>query len=273
MPAARRHAARRLLEAGIDNAALEARWLVEHLGGGEAAAGWTPTMAAALDQAVDRRLAGEPFWRILGEREFWGLPFRLSPATLEPRPDSETLITAALEQIGARRQDPLRILDLGTGTGCLLVTLLTECPAAMGVGIDLSSEACETARSNAALNGVAGRTLFREGSWTVGLDGRFDLIVSNPPYIPSADIATLDAVVRDHDPLLALDGGRDGLDPYRIFAGTLPDRLADGGHVLLEIGAGQEEDVKAIMRKGGFAWLASRRDLGGHSRALVFALH
>lgn len=230
-------------------------------------------MAVALEEAVDRRLAGEPFWRILGEREFWGLPFRLSPATLEPRPDSETLVAAALDRLGARRQDPLRILDLGTGTGCLLVTLLSECPAATGIGIDLSGEACETARTNAALNGVAGRALFREGSWTEGLDGRFDLIVSNPPYIPSADIAALDAVVRDHDPRLALDGGRDGLDPYRIFAGTLRERLADGGHVLLEIGAGQEEDVKAIMREGGFIWLESRCDLGGHPRALIFALH
>ncbi|MDP3255846.1 MAG: peptide chain release factor N(5)-glutamine methyltransferase [Bosea sp. (in: a-proteobacteria)] len=271
---ARRHAARRLLQAGIDNAALEARWLVEHLSSGsDAPASWTPAMAAALDEAVDRRLAGEPFWRILGEREFWGLPFRLSPATLEPRPDSETLIAAALDQLGARRQEPLRILDLGTGTGCLLVTLLRECPAASGIGIDLSSEACETARMNAALNGVAGRALLGVGSWTDGLDGRFDLIVSNPPYIPSADIATLDAVVRDHDPLLALDGGRDGLDPYRIFARTLPDRLADGGHVVLEIGAGQEEDVKAIMRGGGFIWRGSRSDLGGHPRALIFALH
>lgn len=230
-------------------------------------------MTAALNEAVDRRLAGEPFWRILGEREFWGLPFRLSPATLEPRPDSETLIAAALDQLGTRRRDPLRILDLGTGTGCLLVTLLSECRAASGIGIDLSSEACETARTNAMLNGVAERALFRVGSWTDDLDGRFDLIVSNPPYIPSADIATLDAVVRDHDPLLALDGGRDGLDPYRHFAAALPDRLADRGHVVLEIGAGQEEDVKAIMQEGGFIWLGSRRDLGGHPRALIFTLH
>lgn len=232
----------------------------------------TDDAAKQLDGCLERRLAGVPLWRILGEREFWGLPFRLSAATLEPRPDSETLVEAALEHLAGRRGDGLAILDLGTGTGCLLISVLSECPAATGLGIDLSPEACQTARDNAVVNGVANRCRFQQGSWTDGLDGRFDLILSNPPYIATADIATLDASVRDHDPRLALDGGDDGLGPYRVFARTLPGVLAQGGVVVLEVGAGQESDVKTLMSDGGFVWRGSRRDLGGHPRALIFTL-
>lgn len=254
---------------------MEARWLVEQLTGDfmELSSLIDAEVAARLEDAAARRLAGEPLWRVIGEREFWGLPFRLSPDTLEPRPDSETLIEAALETLGPRRHDPLAILDLGTGTGCLLIAMLHECPAARGVGIDLSTGACETARANASANGLAERAEIRQGAWTHGLEGRFDLILSNPPYIPSGEIAGLSREVRDHDPLLALDGGPDGLGPYRIFAQTLPDHLAPGGTVVLEIGAGQEDDVIAIMREGGFVWQGTRRDLGGHPRALIFALH
>lgn len=226
-----------------------------------------------LEVFASRRLAGEPVWRILGEREFWGLPFRLSAATLEPRPDSETLVEAVLDQMAGRRQEPLAILDLGTGTGCLLIAVLSEFPMATGLGIDLSPEACETARRNAEANGVAERCLFQQGSWTAGLDRRFDLILSNPPYIRTDDIETLDVSVRDHDPRLALDGGDDGLGPYRIFAETLPGVLAPDGVVVLEIGAGQEADVIALMRAGGFVWRGSRRDLGGHPRALIFTMN
>lgn len=275
MREARRNLVRRFEAAGIENAALEARWLVEQLVGRnvEASSLIDAEVSARLEDAAARRLAGEPLWRVIGEREFWGLPFRLSPDTLEPRPDSETLIEAALETLGPRRHDPLAILDLGTGTGCLLLAMLHECPAARGVGIDLSAGACETARANAAANGLGARAEIRQGAWTQGLEGRFELILSNPPYIPSGEIAGLSREVRDHDPLLALDGGVDGLGPYRIFAQTLPDHLAPGGTVVLEIGAGQEDDVVAIMREGGFVWHGSRRDLGGHPRALIFALH
>ncbi|KPF70991.1 hypothetical protein IP69_08630 [Bosea sp. AAP35] len=260
--------------ADIDNAYLEARWLVDH------AVGQSDDPADVVDEiAVERiaqyarrRLTGEPLWRIVGEREFWGLPFTLSAGTLEPRPDSETVVEAAFEHIGTRRDRTLSILDLGTGTGCLLVALLSECGAATGLGIDLSAQACETARANAARNGVAERVHIRQGSWTAGLDRTFDLIMSNPPYIPTATVAILDASVREHDPALALDGGSDGLDPYRVFAGSLPALLAEGGAIVLEIGAGQEDDVKAIMQGGGLVWRGSRRDLGGHPRALIFAL-
>jgi release factor glutamine methyltransferase len=271
----RRDVVRRLTEAGFVNAALEGRWLVEQVAGPSAdmSVPLAPEDADRLDALLTRRLAGEPLWRVIGEREFWGLPFRLSPDTLEPRPDSETLIEAALATLGPRRGQPLTMLDLGTGTGCLLIAMLHECPAASGLGIDLSSGACEIARANALANGVGERCEIRQGQWTEGLDARFDLILSNPPYIPSRDIAGLDREVREHDPLLALDGGADGLAPYRIFARSLGGHLAPGGFVVLEIGAGQEGDVTAIMREAGWCHRATRRDLGDHPRALIFALH
>ncbi len=262
-------------EGGSESAALDARLLMEGVVGErdpDPFAKLDADAEACLEAFASRRLAGEPVWRILGEREFWGLPFRLSPATLEPRPDSETLVEAAIGHLSGRRQEPLAVLDLGTGTGCLLIAVLSEFPLATGLGIDLSPEACETARSNAAMNGMAARALFQQGSWTEGLDRRFDLILSNPPYIRTDDIEALDVSVRDHDPRLALDGGDDGLGPYRIFAKTLPDVLVPGGVVVLEIGAGQDADVAALMRDGGFVWCGSRCDLGGHPRALIFTL-
>lgn len=223
-----------------------------------------------LSEFGARRLAGEPVWRIIGEREFWGLPFRLSPATLEPRPDSETIVEAALDALGPRRHDSLAVLDLGTGSGCLLIALLSECRGARGLGIDLSAEACTTARANAVKNGVGARATFREGDWTRGLDGGFDLVVSNPPYIPEGEIAGLAREVREHDPHLALSGGHDGLDAYRALARGVPRVLAAGALLVLEIGAGQEQDVIAIMAEAGLLHRASRSDLGGHPRALIF---
>ncbi len=272
---ARRLLAQRLLRAGSASPGLDARLLIEGSVGVENADPDLLLSAEALTRLegfAARRIGGEPVWRILGEREFWGLPFRLSPATLEPRPDSETIVETALAQLAGRREEELKLLDLGTGTGCLLIALLSELPQARGLGIDLSDEACRTAAGNAALNGVDGRAAFRQGSWTEGLTGRFDLIVSNPPYIPSMEIATLSVEVREHDPLLALDGGADGLGPYRLFASTLPPLLAPGGIIVFEIGAGQGPDVVALMRAGGLEFRGSRNDLGGHERALIFTL-
>lgn len=267
--AARKAILTALRRGGIGDAAFEARILIEDLaGGGELLDG---AAAARLRDAITRRLAGEPLWRILGAREFWGLRFALSPGTLEPRPDSETLIEAALAHLAARRGEALRILDLGTGTGCLLIAALHEFPQAGGIGIDLSQDALATASANALRNGVAERAEFRLGDWVRGLDGRFDLILSNPPYIASAEVARLDANVRDHDPLLALDGGPDGLCAYRALAAALPGRLESDGLAVLEIGAGQADDVAALMAGAGLRQLASHRDLGGHIRALVFA--
>lgn len=273
---ARRRLAARLRAAGGETAALDARLLLEGAVGGDArhvdpSAPLDAAAAAVLDGYAARRLAGEPVWRILGEREFWGLRFRLSPATLEPRPDTETLVEAARDVLRARRDEPLSILDLGTGTGCLLIAALSEFPGARGLGIDLSQEACATAAGNAALNGVAARASFGQGSWTQGISGRYDLILSNPPYIRSEDIAGLAPEVRDFDPLLALDGGADGLGPYRDFAANLPRLLAPEGVIILEIGAGQEADVVGLMRQAGLRHLGTRHDLGGHARALIFA--
>lgn len=258
-----------LRRSGIADAVFEARILIEDLAGD--AKLLDETAAARLRAALARRLAGEPLWRVLGVREFWGLPFALSPGTLEPRPDSETLIEAALAHLGARRGEALRILDLGTGTGCLLIAALSEFPQASGVGIDLSEDALATAGGNAARNGMAGRAQFRRGDWTDGLSERFDLILSNPPYIARADIAGLDAGVREHDPHLALDGGEDGLAAYRALAAAVPERLVPEGRLVLEIGAGQEAEVVALMARAALRHLASHRDLGGHNRALVFA--
>lgn len=260
-------------EGGSESAALEARVLMEAVVGErdpDPFGPLDPDATARLETFAARRLSGEPVFRIIGEREFWGLPFALSAATLEPRPDSETVVEAALAALGERKQEPFSVLDLGTGTGCLLISVLSECRAATGLGIDLSSEACETARHNAVVNGVSDRVAFQQGSWTTALDRTFDIVLSNPPYIPTAEIAALAVSVRDHDPVLALDGGDDGLAPYRIFARTLPDVLAPQGIVVLEIGAGQEDDVIALMTGRGFDWRGSRRDLGGHPRALIF---
>lgn len=266
--AVRKAIALALKRAGIGDFTFEARILVEDLAGDsdpidEAA-------SARLNDALVRRLAGEPLWRVIGAREFWGLTFTLSQGTLEPRPDSETLIEAALIHLAARRHEPLRVLDLGTGTGCLLIATLREFPQATGLGIDLSADAVATASGNAARNDVAGRAAFRQGDWTDGVEERFDLILSNPPYIASDEIAELDRNVREHDPHLALDGGLDGLTAYRALAAALPGHLNPGGHAILEIGAGQEAAVVALMEQAGLRHLHSRRDLGGHIRALVF---
>lgn len=273
---ARRRLAARLRAAGSESAGLDARLLVEgaigdHGGHADPAELLGASASATLAGYAKRRIAGEPVWRILGEREFWGLRFRLSPATLEPRPDTETLVEAARDILRDRRDEPLSVLDLGTGTGCLLIAVLSEFPQALGLGIDLSQEACATAAGNAALNGVAGRASFRQGNWTQGVDGRFDLILSNPPYIAHDEIAGLSREVRDHDPLLALDGGADGLDPYRDFAANLPNLLKPEGVIILEIGAGQEIDVTGLMQGGGLRHFGTRHDLGGHARALIFA--
>lgn len=266
--AARKAIALALKRGGVAEFTFEARILIEDLAGGEDRL--DEAAAARLNRALTRRLAGEPLWRTLGAREFWGLSFALSQGTLEPRPDSETLIEAALIHLAMRRHEPLRVLDLGTGTGCLLIAALREFPQATGLGIDLSADAVTTATGNAARNGVAGRAAFRQGHWVDGVAERFDLILSNPPYIASNEIAGLDRGVREHDPLLALDGGPDGLTAYRALAAALPDRLKPGGHAIMEIGAGQEAAVVALMERAGLRHLDSRLDLGGHIRALVF---
>ncbi len=223
---------------------------------------------ARFDAMMLRRLGGEPVGRIIGQRDFWGMTFMLSPGTLEPRPDSETVVEEALALVARQGRNVHNILDLGTGTGCLLIALLAELPLARGVGIDLSADAAETARANAARNSVSGRCEIMQGSWGEGLEQRFDLIVSNPPYIVTEEIGTLQREVRDHDPTLALDGGPDGLEPYRAIIPDLPRLLAPGGVAVLEIGAGQEEPIRMLASQHGFGGISIRRDLGGHVRAI-----
>ncbi len=226
--------------------------------------------AARLADLAGRRAAGEPLSKIAGRREFWGLTLIVSPDVLDPRPETETLVEAALKLIGGRRRrEPLRILDLGVGSGAILCALLTECPAARGLGVDASPAAVAIARRNLEACGLAERADVRLGSWTEGVKGPFDLIVSNPPYIPSADIDGLAREVRDFDPRLALDGGADGLDAYRAILPASVGLLAPGGRLIVEVGAGQGGDVLGLAARLGFVHAETRRDLAGIERIVI----
>jgi release factor glutamine methyltransferase len=229
-----------------------------------------PGAAMQMERLAQRRRDGEPVARILGQQEFWGLDFSLSPGTLVPRPDSETIVEAALGWLGARGGEAITMLDLGTGSGCLLVALLHECRAATGYGVDISLDALVTARHNAQRAGVGSRAHWLASRWNAALDVRADLVVSNPPYIMAGEIGSLSREVRLHDPMAALDGGGDGLDAYRALAVALPSLLKPGGSAVLETGAGQSASVTSLMARAGLILSASRNDLGGHVRALVF---
>ncbi len=219
--------------------------------------------------AARRRLNGEPVHRILGQREFYGMTFALSPETLEPRPDTEVLVDTLLELLQGR-QGPLRILDMGTGTGIICISLLANLPNSTGIALDISADAVATARRNAAENGVGERLDVRLSNWFDNVTGRFDVIVSNPPYIASAHIADLDREVREFDPTAALDGGADGLAAYRAIARSAGQFLAPEGIVGLEIGWDQRLSVTRLFEENGFRLLAEARDYGGQDRVLVF---
>jgi release factor glutamine methyltransferase len=249
----------RLRPAAGDAARIEARWLIEAAGGD----------AGLLERQILRRLAGEPLDRIIGRRGFWTLDLAVTPDVLSPRPDTETIVRAALDHVTGARDRICRILDLGTGSGAILLALLAELPHAHGVGVDISAAALSIATANARANGLADRTEWRLGSWADPVTGQFDIVVSNPPYIPSAEIAGLDVEVRDHDPALALDGGADGLDCYRAILPALPGLLAEGGVAVLEIGLGQADAVPALAATAGLAVIEIRPDLGGVPRAVV----
>ncbi|MDO6964801.1 peptide chain release factor N(5)-glutamine methyltransferase [Rhizobium alvei] len=223
-----------------------------------------------IKAAVDRRLQGEPPHRILGMRSFFGLDLTLNPHTLEPRPDTEILVETVLDILAERRKEPLSVLDLGTGTGAICLALLSTLPAARGTGVDLAAGALDAARRNAVTNGLGDRFETVESNWFDHVSGRFDVIVSNPPYIATAIIASLDREVREHDPLLALDGGPDGLDAYRILATDAAEHLAPGGLLAVEIGYDQNAAVKALFEKNGWIFRVERKDFGGNDRVLVF---
>jgi release factor glutamine methyltransferase len=264
-----------LTQFGFETAALDARLLLLTALGISATdlvihpdAPVSPEQEQILADFTRRRLDHEPVARIVGEREFWGLPFRLSPETLVPRPDTETVLATVLELL-PDRQAPLRIVDFGTGSGCILVALLHELPKAIGLGVDLSEGALRTARENAWANGVGERSHFVASRWAETLSGTFDVIVSNPPYIASAVIPALDEEVREHDPLLALDGGQDGLEPYRILLGEAGRLLAPDGLLAVEIGYDQEEALRSLAAEKGLEILQVAHDLSGHPRCVA----
>jgi len=276
--AARRRLAHAFRAAGLDSPELDARVLVGHaLGLDHAALAATAERplsgaeAAALMGLAARRLAGEPVARIVGTKEFWGLEFRLTPATLVPRPETETVVEAALAALDApkARARPLRIADLGTGSGALLVALLAELPRAFGVATDVSPSALTAARANAERLGVGHRAGFVACTFGQALNGGFDLVVSNPPYVRTADIASLAREVRDYDPAVALDGGADGLAAYRALARDAPRLLRQGGHLIVELPAGCAEAVTALFSAAGLDCAFTRADLAGVARALA----
>jgi release factor glutamine methyltransferase len=275
---ARRVLAARFNKASLDSAELDARLL---LGAalrldltGLIASGarlLTASEAERVETFAARRLRGEPVARILGEKEFWGLRLRLSAETLVPRPDTETVVELALAMLrdGPMSSAAIRILDIGTGTGAILLALLSERPEASGIGTDVSEGALATATQNAALLGLASRAGFVACSYASALKGPFDLVVSNPPYIPSADIDGLAEEVRAHDPLTALDGGADGLDAYRALIPQAARILRGGGALVVEAGYGQSHQIEVLMTAAGLAVrFPPKADLAGVPRAI-----
>jgi release factor glutamine methyltransferase len=275
---ARRALAERLREAGIESPELDARILIghalglDHAGLAAAAAQQLSDLSATqIERFAARRIAREPVARIVGQKEFWSLSFAVTPAVLVPRPETETLVELALALIdrqGARAR-PLRIADLGTGSGAILLALLSELPNAHGIGTDIDADALAVARSNAARLGLADRAMFLGCDCGAALQAAFDLVVSNPPYVATAALAILPPEVRDHDPHRALDGGADGLAAYRTIAADAARLLHAGGHLVVEIGAGQEQAVGGLFAATGLAIAATRHDLSGIVRAVA----
>ena len=260
---------RRLSEAGIEGASADARRLLAH------ALGVAPdrltlvlqdamsdAAQTAFEAAIEARIARRPVSQIVGERQFWGRAFKVTQDTLDPRPETEILVAAALEK------PFVKVIDLGTGTGCILISLLKSMTFAAGLGVDLSPAALAVARENVERHGLGNRVRVQEGDWFAGVEGRFDLIVSNPPYIAADEMAGLSPEVRDWEPHLALTPGGDGLDAYRAIARGAGTRLMPGGRILLEIGPTQGADVAALLAAQGFERISIRPDLDGRDRVV-----
>ena len=276
-----RKARQMLHDAGVDAPDLDARLLLETFVGATHAdliarpdALIDADRRQAFESAVARRLAGEPVHRILGFREFYGMKLQLSAGTLEPRPDTETLIDVILSELKVRASDAenLSILDLGTGTGAIALALLKALPRATAVGVDISDDALTTAARNALDNGLEERFEARRSDWFSSVAEKFHVIASNPPYIPSTTIASLSKEVKAHDPLAALDGGSDGLDPYRVIAAEAAGKLHHDGFVAVEIGHDQRDQVVDLFERQRFRLDKTGFDMLGHARALVFSI-
>ena len=268
-------ASRRLRAAGVPGARRDAALLLTHAVGDGPAVLLDPcrplgaATAARFERAVRRRESREPVSRIVGRREFWGMDFALAPPVLDPRPDSETLVRAALAAF-AGRAPPRAVLDLGTGSGCLLCALLREFPAAVGVGADLSAEAASVARDNAARLGLGGRAGWLVGNWAAALaGGAFDLVVANPPYVARGALARLPPEVARHEPRGALDGGTDGLDGVRALAPGLVRVARPGAPLFVEVGAGQAARAEALLAAAGCTVRRRHRDLAGIARVIA----
>ncbi len=279
-------AGRKLREAGVENAMLDAGLMLAHAIGGDrltlirdAERRLNGAETRAFAKLIMARAARQPVSRLLGRREFWSLDLSIGPAVLDPRPDSETIVEAALAHLPDENA-PYEIVDFGTGSGCLLLALLVERPRAHGLGVDISPAAARQARQNARALDLSGRACFMVGDWATGLAGglsggpagRFDMIVANPPYIATADMAGLEPEVRCHDPALALDGGGDGLAAYRALVPDLRRLLRPGGRAVLECGQGQTSDLEQIIMLAGMTVESCHADLAGVERCLVVSV-
>lgn len=262
-------AAARLRAAGVDDPARDARILLAHAAKVDAARitliapeDLAPDIAERFDDLVSLRAIRVPVSHLIGERAFYGRRFKVSSDVLDPRPDTETVIEAALSE-------PFeRVLDLGTGSGCILVTLLGERPDATGLGTDISEAACLQASANAVLHHVADRAQFICADWLDGVQGRFDLIVSNPPYLSEAEMSDIAPELARHEPRIALTDGKDGLSVYRLLAAQAPGALSSMGRLLVEIGWTQGAAVRAIFEAEGWAQIEVLKDIDGRDRAV-----
>ena len=264
-----------LQQAKIETASLDARLLLLHVLGiskeqflSGSVSKLSSQQYAAYQDLVEQRVARRPLSQLVGKREFWDLTFKVTSVTLDPRPDSESLIEAVLAHI-PDVSTSLKVLDLGTGTGCLLLTLLSLYEHASGTGVDISEAALEVAKANAKNLGLQMRSRFAQSSWGSGVEGTFDVIISNPPYIPTKAIEALAPEVRLYEPILALDGGEDGLDCYRIIMPRIGALLAKGGIAVFEMGMGQLRDVEAIATQNGLKCIGKREDMAGIPRCVI----
>jgi len=267
---------RRLLDADVETADEDARLLLRAATGltslelaTQQQSALTPEQSLLLEQYVTRREAHEPVSRILGSRGFWTVDLLVTPNVLDPRPDTETLIETALSLVENKPNAPLKILELGAGSGAIACALLSELPKAEAIIVDLSPHACKASQANLARCGLSNRAFVLQAWWYEAIQAQFDLIISNPPYVASAALNTLPPSVRLYDPLLALDGGEDGLDCYRAIIRDLPRVLKSRGLVIFELGCGQAADVRLMLEAMSLEVEKIARDLGGHERALA----